>query len=188
MKFEKIIPSLKVCLTCKKEYYPRKSTQKFCSYICRNKNPDWKKNLKGKKSHLGDKNPKWKGGTSIGYQLRICKEVLVKDNRDLTHCEKCTKEGEIKRGEGGLDIHHKDKNRNNNIASNLMVVCRKCHYALHHNHKHYVVKCHNCTKEFTIIESVFKRSIVYYCTKQCYYKMVGKFDYRKKVRVGGLVW
>lgn len=30
-------------------------------------------------------------------------------------------------------IHHIDKNRKNNLNSNLMKLCRKCHQKIHHN-------------------------------------------------------
>ncbi len=116
----------KVCPTCKKEYKTRKSIQKYCSYTCRNKNLDWKKNLKGKHNHLGDNNPKWRGGKSIGYQLRICRNILIKNNRDLTHCERCGVNGSLDIL-GKLNIHHKDRNRNNNINPNMEVICSSCH-------------------------------------------------------------
>ena len=30
-----------------------------------------------------------------------------------------------------LEVHHKDRNRNNNESSNLRVLCKKCHDKLH---------------------------------------------------------
>ena len=143
--------------------------------------------IKHRRNYVGSNNPRWKGGTSVGYLLRICTEVLIKDNRNLTHCEECNKEGKISM-KGKLDIHHKDKNRNNNIASNLMVVCRHCHKILDVPPVYHKVNCSNCNNELIRNESNFKHNKRFYCTKQCYYEMLGKKDYRKKVRVGGLVW
>ena len=117
---------IRLCSTCKRAFPILKLSQKYCSYTCRNKNPYWKKNLKGKSNHFGDKNPKWKGGMSIGYQLRICKEVLIKHNRDITHCERCEVVGTIST-KGKLNIHHIDRNRANNSIFNLEVICARCH-------------------------------------------------------------
>lgn len=33
-----------------------------------------------------------------------------------------------------LGVHHKDKNRNNNNISNLIVLCPNCHSIEHHKH------------------------------------------------------
>ena len=38
-------------------------------------------------------------------------------------CEKCGIMLDSKK----LDMHHKDKNRNNNDDKNIIIVCRKCH-------------------------------------------------------------
>jgi 5-methylcytosine-specific restriction endonuclease McrA len=50
----------------------------------------------------------------------------------IKNCENCGKQGKIGINNGSLIIHHLDKNRNNNIIKNLMVVCRKCHHKIHH--------------------------------------------------------
>lgn len=31
-----------------------------------------------------------------------------------------------------LEIHHKDRNRKNNIKKNLLIICPKCHNTIHH--------------------------------------------------------
>ena len=36
-----------------------------------------------------------------------------------------------KKSTSNLEIHHKDRNRNNNEPSNLRVLCKKCHDKLH---------------------------------------------------------
>jgi uncharacterized protein with FMN-binding domain len=69
--------------------------------------------FKGKDSNY------WKGGTSQGYYLRLAKENLIQK------CQICGNE-KVK-----LLVHHKDKNRKNNVLSNLMIVCRSCHNKIH---------------------------------------------------------
>lgn len=32
-----------------------------------------------------------------------------------------------------LEIHHKDKNPNNNKTNNLLIVCKSCHNLIHNN-------------------------------------------------------
>jgi 5-methylcytosine-specific restriction endonuclease McrA len=39
-------------------------------------------------------------------------------------CSKCGKKEE-------LQVHHKDGNRNNNVLSNLQIVCSECHRKIH---------------------------------------------------------
>ena len=108
----------KNCLNCRKEFETCKETRKYCSTKCCYQSPS--------RSYKGNLNPRWKGGRSIGYLLDICKKALIEDKRDLTHCERCDNEGNIGI-KGGLNIHHKDKNRDNNLASNLEVICYLCH-------------------------------------------------------------
>ena len=33
-----------------------------------------------------------------------------------------------------LCIHHKDRNRHNNLLKNLQILCKSCHNTIHHNH------------------------------------------------------
>ncbi len=161
------------CSICGNSRVPSAKLCRKCSY-------------KHRRTYIGSNNPRWKGGNSAGYLLRICTEILIKDNRDLNQCERCKKDGKISM-KGGLDIHHRDKNRDNNIVSNLMIVCKSCHKMLDTNPIRHLVRCHNCKNVFTMNESTFKRSIIHYCNHQCYFDMVGKYDYRKKVRKGGII-
>lgn len=58
--------------------------------------------------------------------MRLTKKVILNDHRSLYQCEKCSK---ISVQE--LPRHHKDRNRANNIASNIEVICSACHAKEH---------------------------------------------------------
>lgn len=57
--------------------------------------------------------------------MRPIREVLQKLGRNLKVCEVC---GVRSRK---LQIHHKDRNPFNNIPSNLLIICRRCHGKIH---------------------------------------------------------
>ena len=85
--------------------------KKTCSRICANK-------LRiGIKYKLG--RPKDKAVTFRIIKLRIIEE----------RCKKCAR-CEYNRQEI-LQIHHKDRNRNNNNLGNLELICPNCHYEEH---------------------------------------------------------
>jgi hypothetical protein len=46
-------------------------------------------------------------------------------------CQKCN---HLK----GIEVHHIDKNRNNNTLNNLIILCKLCHYKEHHSQTRYV--------------------------------------------------
>ena len=67
----------------------------------------------------GDKHPNWKGG------ITRYRQIMIREGIELT-CQNCGSKNKIQ-------IHHKDKNRSNNLVSNLMVLCSKCHANHHKN-------------------------------------------------------
>lgn len=72
-----------------------------------------------KNSFPDEKNPRWKGGRSAGYILKLCKNIKAKDK-----CRICkTKQN--------LFYHHKDGNRMNNKPENIQIICKPCHATLH---------------------------------------------------------
>lgn len=74
-----------------------------------------------KKGHIGlkaEKHPYWKGGRSPQFYREFAFKHLGKS------CMLCN-------SGRNLTIHHKDKNRNNNLLENLTVVCRSCHQKIH---------------------------------------------------------
>ncbi len=78
------------------------------------------------KYHLGSPRDKVKSQQAL--KLRLIKERGRK-------CEKCDySKYEI------LQVHHKDKNRNNNNLSNLALICPNCHYEEHFLEKSWLRK------------------------------------------------
>src|SRR3989344_3474193 len=71
-----------------------------------------------------------------GHLLNLTSGISL--YRRLVHrkqCQKCGKEAKIISAEKlkhiNLDVHHIDKNRNNNHINNLFVLCRGCHNRVH---------------------------------------------------------
>lgn len=94
-----------------KELAHSKSGKSFCGKSCQTK---WRN-----RQYIGEKHPNWKGGEYIYYRIMqrhnispICKTCGMEDKRVLL-------------------IHHIDHNRKNNDISNLMWLCRNCHYITH---------------------------------------------------------
>lgn len=80
------------------------------------KSKEWKE--KASIAKIEEKNPKWKNG--IGAYRRIAyKNFGYKCNRCNISDKKV------------LLVHHKDRNRMNNIIKNLEVLCRNCHWIEH---------------------------------------------------------
>ena len=71
--------------------------------------------------NLGNKNGMWKGGVQYQYYRRIAFENFP------NICSVC------KVWYPNLEVHHKDKNRKNNLLSNLQIVCTSCHRSVLHN-------------------------------------------------------
>ena len=53
------------------------------------------------------------------------REAIIRRRGNI--CDSCDK----KKLTGNLEVHHKDRNRNNNEPSNLRVLCKDCHDELH---------------------------------------------------------
>jgi hypothetical protein len=107
------------CSVCKKEVYRSikhqlrsKSSKYFCSKSCQ---AVWRNT-----TYIGDKHPNWKHGLNV-YR-NILKRTAV--NQVCTKCK-----GSDTRI---LAVHHKDKNRQNNTATNLIWLCHNCHFLVHH--------------------------------------------------------
>jgi len=72
-------------------------------------------------SKLGHRNPNWQGGPRypvFDYLKELCA------TGQLTTCELCGKKGK-------LEIHHLDKNVENDTFENQMWICHKCHSITH---------------------------------------------------------
>jgi len=66
----------------------------------------------------GQNHPRWKYGENAYLPL-------MKKNREQT-CKRCGV-----RNKRVLVVHHVDKNRKNNVLSNLVWLCRNCHHLVH---------------------------------------------------------
>lgn len=72
-------------------------------------------------SHLGEKNPVWKGGNTYGYYSPIYIPLIKTLKQECSLCGSTNK----------LIAHHIDKNFKNNNLDNLSIVCRGCHNKIH---------------------------------------------------------
>ncbi|MEX2029204.1 MAG: HNH endonuclease [Candidatus Paceibacterota bacterium] len=98
------------CAICKKPILAGLN-KKTCSRSCANVQRT------GIKYHLGSPRDKVKSQQAL--KIRLLKERGKK-------CERCDYDKyEI------LQVHHKDKNRNNNNLENLALICPNCHYEEH---------------------------------------------------------
>lgn len=137
------------CLDCGSIINLRAKYCKKCSYKYRDFNRE--------------KNPRWNGGTSESYQIKIYTSILKAAGLDLNICQSCSvKRENTKR----MCVHHKDGNHRNNILSNLMVLCSDCHMKLH-NDKKVTVKCSFCGKEKRVCKYDSNKKKNHYCNRVC---------------------
>jgi len=72
----------------------------------------------------GPKNPRWTGGEYIEYpwEFDLIRPKILE--RDKYKCVVCHTNND-------LIVHHVDKNKKNNVESNLVTLCRPCHARVH---------------------------------------------------------
>jgi len=166
---------IKKCEVCGKEFFTT-ANYKTCSMECRGKS-NWKKNIQKamKLRNIRDsKNPRWKYGKSRGYILKKAKEGWIK--KDLPYlCEKC---GLYKKK---LIYHHIDKNNQNNIPENVLLICYSCHNLIHDRGKKGDTslngkKCIICNKELRGKQRI-------YCSYECLYKKYYTKKYNKIIKL-----
>jgi hypothetical protein len=81
-----------------------------------------------KPSIAGENNKWWKGGKNYEYPLTFSKSLKRKiKTRDSYTCQSCLCVFDSR----SLDVHHKDRNKNNNEDHNLISLCKSCHRAVH---------------------------------------------------------
>jgi hypothetical protein len=78
----------------------------------------------------GSLNVNYFGGLSRATVGRMTKKVLLEEGRDLFKCERCGKINSVE-----LPRHHKNRDRADNEASNLEVLCVSCHNKEHRPEK-----------------------------------------------------
>ncbi|WP_394999932.1 HNH endonuclease signature motif containing protein [Acinetobacter sp.] len=113
-------PVILQCAQCKKEFKRRpghinnsKSGLRFCSKECKCK----AQRIGGMREIM----PNHYGTTKTDYRSFFTKNELI--------CNRCG----YKEFDCAVQIHHKDRNRENNQKENLVPLCANCHYALHTN-------------------------------------------------------
>ena len=108
------------CHMCGKQSYKKmsdldgsKSGKFFCGKTCQT---IWRNSI----VFVGKNHPNWTGGRST------YRSIMLK-NKIKQICTLCKT-----RDERILIVHHVDRNRKNNIISNLIWLCHNCHFLVHH--------------------------------------------------------
>lgn len=104
-----------ICMGCNKKFLSRSSKRKYCSKSC------FAKSRRGVSINLGVNNGMWKGISADNSSKR------ERTRRMHGKASKCVKCGTTKKK---IELHHKDGNPDNNIKSNIMPLCRKCHLTI----------------------------------------------------------
>ncbi len=146
----------KHCKYCNTEYTPTGSSSFYCSKehqrldnkdkmkIHQIRHRIWKENISkvgvGSGTGSGSSNVMYKGGLG---QFRSMSLAL---RQEFQSCERCNKDlYNANRYE--WCVHHKDHNRNNNVWSNLEMLCKRCHQLEH-----------DCVKAFEGVTTISKES------------------------------
>ena len=93
-------------------------------------------------SYEGPNNPRWKGGRSRGYILKLAKKALQERGVDFSKCEICKRDITNVRWE----IHHINGNNQDNSPYNVILLCPSCHRKMHSERKGEWVTCAWCGK------------------------------------------
>ena len=109
-----------VCATCNtnlirvpSDFLNSKSKLFFCNKSCQT---IWRN-----KEYSGKKHSQWKGGRSVYRKIQMSKHISKQ-------CFLCKiSDARV------IIVHHLDENRNNNIGSNLIWLCRNCHHLVHYD-------------------------------------------------------
>ena len=139
----------KVCETCRKDFRvtkTRAATARFCSRACQSANPNWRVECSEKQQ--AEKHWRWAGGkykTHEGY-IRHRRKVL--DSATHTYNHRIVMSEAMERGAPNhpfltvidgkvrlrpdVEVHHIDRNRENNALENLLAVTKQAHAQIHH--------------------------------------------------------
>ena len=101
-------------------------------------------------TYPGERNPNWRGGRSVasnGYVLiRVDPDHHLADVRGYAYEHRLNAEAKIgRRLRSGEQVHHIDRNKQNNDPSNLEVVDRPTHGVRHRTYRAFITG-HNAVK------------------------------------------
>jgi len=136
---------IKKCAFCGEEFSPYSSIDKFCSANCRIENVKSKRSRRWTKEQVekrkGGNNPSYRTGYYCGEKIgtrntgkRACSKYRekIKNERGYLYCEKCGTTNSLR-----FECHHlvyrseQPKHKNIHHEDNLVILCIKCHNALH---------------------------------------------------------
>lgn len=139
----------KVCETCGVQFRvteTRKDTARFCSRKCQSASPEFRKECS--EAQQGDKHWRWAGGVykcGTGYARHKSKvlgeEKFVFIHRTIILMAMLESEPDhpfiiekngVKKLRTEIEVHHIDRNRSNNVLSNLLAVTKHAHAQIHH--------------------------------------------------------
>jgi predicted transcriptional regulator len=81
-----------------------------------------------RRDQYGPNNSQYKNGLGRSTIERLTGALVIKSGRSLFICERC---GDERKDGFEHDRHHKDRDRTNNTAENIEVVCTSCHMKIH---------------------------------------------------------
>ena len=113
------------CAWCKKSFYKnhsRKKSSKSGLFFCCRKHNDFAQRTDG----LPEINPSHYGTGRTGRNSSTYRRIAFKNHPNK--CNKCSYDEHFSL----LDVHHIDKNHNNNDISNLEILCVMCHRKYHY--------------------------------------------------------
>ena len=83
----------------------------------------WTGQGSGHGNHVSDEDYFAKGTSHSGGEMR---ERLIRDGHRIRRCESCGLAEWLEKPIG-LQVHHRDGNRKNNLLGNLQLLCTNCH-------------------------------------------------------------
>lgn len=83
--------------------------------------------------------PRYEVASSFSAKNIHAVNVTSDNNIVMKHMRKAVGACELCGSKRNLNVHHKDKNHQNNSTNNLMVLCRSCHVNLHLEEKKYAL-------------------------------------------------
>jgi hypothetical protein len=141
----------KDCEVCGKNFratLTRKDTARFCSRKCQSNSPAYR--LEVSEKMQGEKHWRWAGGkykNHSGY-IRHKSKVLGTEtvtmnhrsvifaamlNENPRHPFIVSNEDGVLKLSSEIEVHHIDRNRSNNVLSNLLAVTKLAHSQIHHH-------------------------------------------------------